>query len=178
MSALPGRWQPERLSAQARRMAEAAARKAGLSLKLWLALTIRQISAAERVPPPASPSGAAAKALTQLAEALKRGNVPPLDEARAYLRLVSEFRVSADEIAAAVGHSRDHISRALRLLKLPQSVRELIEQRALSAAHAYALVDAADPESLAQAVHALGLAADAARAHASGENAPPPKENG
>jgi ParB family chromosome partitioning protein len=178
MSALPGRWQPERLSADVRRMAQAAAREAGLSLKLWLALTIRQASAAEHVRPPAAPSGAAVKAMTLLAETLKRGTMPPLDEARAYLRLVTEFHVSADEIAAAVGHPRGRISRALRLLKLPQSVRELIEQRALSTEHAYALVDATDPESLARAVHALGVAADETRAHASRESAPPPKETG
>ena len=55
------------------------------------------------------------------------------------------------------------------------SVRELIEQRALSAEHAYALVDAADAESLAQAVHALGLAADATRARASRDSTPTAK---
>jgi hypothetical protein len=174
MSALPGRWQPERLSPEARRMAETAARDAGLSLKLWLALTIRQVSTTEH----ASLSGAAVKALALLAETLRRGPLPPLDEARAYLRLVTEFQVGTDEIGAAVGRGREHVARALRLLRLPQSVRELIEQRALSAEHALALVDASDPESFAQAVQALGLAADETRAQASSEGASPAKGNG
>jgi ParB family transcriptional regulator, chromosome partitioning protein len=169
MSAVPGRWQPKLLSPEARRMAEAAARQAGLSLALWLARTIRQASSAEHVPPRASVSGAAAKALTLLAETLQPGSAPPLDEARAYLRLMTEFRLSIGEIAAGVGRPRKHVVRALRLLALPQNVRQLIEQRALSADHAYALTDADDPERLAQAVLALGLAADEARARAEKE---------
>jgi Sugar-specific transcriptional regulator TrmB len=177
MSALPGRWRPERLSAEVRRMAEAAAREAGLTLKPWLALTIRQASAAALAPPPAAPSGTTTRALSLLAETLKRADIAPLDEARAYLRLVSEFHMSADEIAAAVNRPRDRICRSLRLLKLPQRVRELIEQGALAAGHADALVNAPDQESLAQAVHALALA-DETRARASRERAPPPQEAG
>lgn len=164
MSAVPGRWQPKLISPDVRRMAEAAAREAGLSLKPWLARAIRQASRAEHVPPQASPAAVAAKALTQLAETLRPGGTPPLDEARAYARLVTEFRLSVGEIAAGVDRPRQHVVRALRLLALPQSVRQLIEERVLSADHAYALSDAPDAESLARAVRALGLAIDAARA--------------
>ncbi len=150
-------------------MAEAAAQQAQLSLAQWLGQVIRATSALERVAPEPAASAAAQKALTLLAEALGASDVPPLDEARAYLRLFTEFGLSAAEIADAVGRSQAHIARALRLLTLPQNVRQLIERRALSAAHAYALLDAQDPENLAQAALALGLAADETRKRARAE---------
>jgi len=152
-------------------MAEAAAQQAELSLSEWLGQVIRATSALERVAPDAVGAGAAQKALALLAEALRSEDFPPLDEARAYLRLINEFGLTAGEIAAAVVRPPAHIGRALKLLTLPPSVRELIERRALSGAHAYALVDAGDPESLAQAVLALGLAADETRARARAEKA-------
>jgi len=169
MSAVSGRWQPDRLPEQVRRMAEAAARAAGLSLKQWLGRVVRAASAIERVAPEHAVSGAAQKALALLADALEPGTFPPLDEARAYLRLMTEFGLSAGEISRAVSRPSEHIARALRLLALPQSVRELIERRALSAEHAYALLDGKDPASLAEAALALGLAADETRQRARAE---------
>lgn len=169
MSAVPGRWQPARLPREVRRMAEAAAQQAQLSLPEWLGQVIRATSALERVAPDAVGTGAAQKALALLAEALRSDDFPPLDEARAYLRLITEFGFGAGEIAQAVARPSAHVARALRLLTLPPHVRELIERRALSAGHAYALLDAQDPESLAQAVLALGLAADETRRRARAE---------
>jgi ParB family chromosome partitioning protein len=170
MSGVPGRWRPELLSEEVRRMAEAAARQAGSSLKLWLAGTIRRASLAENVVLPASVAGAAARALAALADALKPGDYPPLNEARAYFRMMSEFGLSVGEIALGVAGSREQVVRALRLLALPPGVCELIERRALSAEHAYALTEAQDPEGLAQAVLALGLAADETRRRARGQH--------
>ena len=171
MKAGPARWQPERLSPEVRRMAEAAARAAGLPLGQWLGSVIRAVSAIERAAPDpdAAAAGVAQRALATLAKTLGAGKLPPLDEARAYLRLVSEFGLGADEIARGVARPPEHVARALRLLALPQSVRQLIERRALSAAHAYALVESQDPENLAQAVLALGLAADETRRRARAE---------
>ncbi len=169
MKAGPARWQPERLSPEVRRMAEAAARAAGLPLGQWLGSVIRAVSAIERAAPDPIAANAAQRALATLTKTLGAGQLPPLDEARAYLRLVSEFGLDADEIARGIGRSPEHVGRALRLLALPQSVRQLIERRALSAEHAYALVDSQDPENLAQAVLALGLAADETRRRARAE---------
>jgi ParB-like chromosome segregation protein Spo0J len=169
MSAAAGRWQPERLPEDARRMAEIAARAAGLSLKQWLGRVIRAASAIEQVAPDPATSGAAQKALALLAQSLRPGTFPLLDEARAYLRLMREFGLSAGEIARGVGRPSEHVARTLKLLALPQSVRELIERRALSAEHAYALIDGKDPASLAQAASALGLAADETRQRARAE---------
>ncbi|HXZ03021.1 MAG TPA: hypothetical protein VEI03_23745 [Stellaceae bacterium] len=169
MSAIPGRWQPERLSREARRMAEAAARQARLPLGQWLGQVIRATCAIEGVAPEPTASAAAQKALALLAGALRSGDCPPLDEARTYLRLITEFGLSAAEIAEGVDRPQAHVARALRLLTLPQSVRRLVEQRALSAEHAYALLEAKDPARLAQATLALGLAADETRQRARAE---------
>lgn len=164
------RWQPERLPEEVRRMASEAARSAGVSLPLWLSRAIREASAAETAasgPPPISP--AAQKVLTVLAAAVARGDMQPLDEGRSYLRLATEFGLSAEEMAAAVGRPRDHVARQLRLISLPEHVVQLIERRALSVEHAYALFEATDPAQLGLAVQALGRAVEAARA---GERGP------
>lgn len=163
------RWQPERLPEEVRRMAEAAADRAGMPLALWLVRLVHEASAAERLPAPERPIGSAAQvALSVLAQNLRYEDFPPLDEARTYLRLMTEFGLSPAEITAAVGRPRDHVARALRLLGLPETVRRLIERRALSAEHAYALIEAEDPAALAEAVLALGLAADETRRRARG----------
>ncbi len=141
-------------------MAEAAAAQARLPLSQWLARVIRATSALERVAPDAVGAGAAQKALAMLAETLASADVPPLDEARAYFRLITEFGLSAGEIAVGVARPQAQIARALRLLTLPPRLRQMIERRTLSAEHAYALLDTEDPERLAQAALALGSATD------------------
>ena len=171
MNDAPARWQPERLPPEVRRMAEAAARASGLSLRQWLGSVVRAQSAIERAAPDSDPvaSGAAQRALAMLADTLRGRDMPPFDEARAYFRLISEFGLNGEEIARGVGKPPEHVARALRLLTLPQKVRRLVERRALSAEHAYALIDAKDPENLASAVLALGLAADETRRRARAE---------
>jgi hypothetical protein len=159
-------WQPQRLSAEARRLAEAAAEKAHLPLSVWLHRIIRAQCAAEGILPP--PSGrtvspAAQKALELIAENLRYAHFPPLDEARAYWRLMTEFGLSLDTIAAAIDRAPEQVVRTLRLLGLPEKVRQLIERRALSPQHAYALLEAENPQVLAEATRALGTAADGAR---------------
>jgi hypothetical protein len=193
-------WRPELLSSEARHLAEAAARQAGVPLSLWLARLVREASAAEGLPPaelstaqaprpslgarptpvpvqpeePAEPEHTAQPAqsvqmvLTMLAENLRHGDYSPLDEARTYLRLMTEFHMSAADISAAVGRSREHFARALRLLGLPDGARALIEQRRLSPEHVYCLLDARDPAALAQAIIVEGLDVEETRRRAAG----------
>jgi len=85
-----------------------------------------------------------------LAENLGRGDFSPLDEARAYLRLLTEFRASAGVLAQRVARERSHIALALRLLGLPSRVRELIDSGRLAPAQAYVLLSAPDPEARAE----------------------------
>jgi ParB family transcriptional regulator, chromosome partitioning protein len=92
-----------------------------------------------------------------LVENLQRENLTPLDEAEAYSRLTRDFGRNQGTIAEAVGKSRSHVANMMRLLALPAPVRRLLEEGALSAGHARALLGADDPLGLAGEVVRRGL---------------------
>jgi len=80
-----------------------------------------------------------------LVENLQRAELAPLDEAAGYRQLADEFGLSQQQIADTVGRDRTTISNALRLLQLPASVRQLLDQGKLTAGHARALLGVSDP---------------------------------
>ena len=92
-----------------------------------------------------------------LVENLQREDLSPLEEAEAYSRLTREFGRSQASLAEAVGKSRSHVANTLRLLSLPAPVRRAVEEGALSAGHARALLGASDPTALADEVVRRGL---------------------
>jgi ParB family transcriptional regulator, chromosome partitioning protein len=92
-----------------------------------------------------------------LVENLQREDLSPLEEAEAYSRLTREFGRSQVGLAEAVGKSRSHVANTLRLLGLPAPVRKSLEDGALSAGHARALLGAPDPVALADEVVRRGL---------------------
>ena len=95
-----------------------------------------------------------------LVENIQREDLNPLDAAEAYARLKDEFRLSHEKIADRVGKDRTTVTNALRLLKLPESVRQQIRSGLLSAGHARALValaSADDQERLAEEILRRGL---------------------
>ena len=75
-----------------------------------------------------------------LIENIQRENLNPLEEARAFERLVSEFGLTHQEVAQAVGRSRAGVTNLLRLLELTAEVCELLEKRTLEMGHARALL--------------------------------------
>lgn len=90
-----------------------------------------------------------------LVENLQREDLNPLEAAAAYARLREEFHLTQEDVARRVGKDRTTIANALRLLKLPASVREKIRDGSLSAGHAralVALVSADDQERLADEI--------------------------
>lgn len=100
-----------------------------------------------------------------LVENLQRTDLDPIEEAEAFQALLADFGLSHEEVAQRVGRSRSAISNALRLLRLPESVRDLLRTGALTAGQArplLALDDAAEIERLAQRIVAEGLSARAA----------------
>jgi ParB family chromosome partitioning protein len=75
-----------------------------------------------------------------LIENIQRENLNPLEEARALERLISEFGLTHQQAADAVGRSRAAVSNLLRLLELPAEVCERLEKRELEMGHARALL--------------------------------------
>lgn len=117
-----------------------------------------------------------------LVENLQREELNPLEEAEGYLTLTERFGLTQEEVSQAVGKDRSTVANLLRLLKLPPSIRRLLEAGDLSMGHARALLSVEDPvraSSLArQAVkegwsvreierHARGSASRAAKARPS-----------
>ncbi len=92
-----------------------------------------------------------------LIENLQRQDLNPLEEAQGYHRLLQEFHHTQEELAGVVGKSRSHVANMMRLLELPDSVKQYVEEGALSAGHARALLNAKNPEKLAKKVMEQGL---------------------
>lgn len=87
-----------------------------------------------------------------LVENIQRQNLTPIEEAEGYKRLLEEFSYTQEQLAENVGKSRSHISNMLRILTLPQEVRDMINQGTLSMGHARTLVNTDDPLTLAQEI--------------------------
>jgi ParB family chromosome partitioning protein len=85
-------------------------------------------------------------------ENVQRTDLNPLEEATGYQALVDEYRHGQEAIARIVGKSRSHVANTLRLLKLPDAVKDHIHAGRLSAGHARALIGQPDPEALARSI--------------------------
>jgi len=95
-----------------------------------------------------------------LVENLQRQDLLPLEEAQAYERLHAEFRLTQEEIAKKVGKQRATVANALRLLKLPDAVKQLLTERRIEAGHARALLaldDAGAQQALGREAARRGL---------------------
>jgi len=75
-----------------------------------------------------------------LVENLQRADLNPIEEAAAYQRLLDQFGMTQEQVAERVGKERSTVANAVRLLKLPPSVRQLVEEKRLSMGHARALL--------------------------------------
>ncbi len=92
-----------------------------------------------------------------IVENIQREDLSAIEEAAGYSKLIEEFGHTQEVLAKIVGKSRSHITNLLRLLNLPQKVRDLVDSGRLSMGHARALLSAADPVELAAKVVAEGL---------------------
>ncbi len=92
-----------------------------------------------------------------LIENIQRSDLNPIEEASGYAQLTEQFGYTQQQLAESLGKSRSHIANMLRLLNLPESVREKVETGALSAGHARTLVATREPEALAEKMISLGL---------------------
>ncbi|MCC6467600.1 MAG: ParB/RepB/Spo0J family partition protein [Alphaproteobacteria bacterium] len=92
-----------------------------------------------------------------LVENIQRQDLTAIEEAEGYRRLMEEFGHTQEGLGHAVGKSRSHIANMLRLLALPQPVKDMVQDGSLSAGHARALIGATHAEMLAQDVVRKGL---------------------
>ena len=95
-----------------------------------------------------------------LIENLQRENLNPIEEAEAYRRLIDEYRLTQEQVAAAVGKDRATVANYVRLLALPPEVRAEMVAGALAMGHARALLGLTDPSAqrrAAREVVARGL---------------------
>jgi ParB family chromosome partitioning protein len=83
-----------------------------------------------------------------LVENLQREDLNPVETARALARLLDEHGHSHESIAALIGKDRSTVANALRLLKLPEPVMDLIECKELSEGHGRALLGAGDTSAM------------------------------
>ena len=77
-----------------------------------------------------------------LIENLQREDLNPAEEARGYRTLMEEYGLTQEQVARQMGKSRPAITNTLRLLALPDEVMKLVEEDALSAGHARAILGA------------------------------------
>jgi ParB family chromosome partitioning protein len=75
-----------------------------------------------------------------LIENEQRVELNPIESARSYERIINEFALSQTELADVLGRDRSTVANLLRLLRLPEKVQKLVQERALSMGHARALV--------------------------------------
>jgi ParB family chromosome partitioning protein len=119
-------------------------------------------------------------AAVALVENLQRQDLNPIDEADGFNRLISQFGLTQDALGQAVGKSRSHVANTLRLLNLPQGVKEAVRKGEISAGHARALLAHPEPERALLDVVGRGLSVRQTEAlaardadHADGSRAEP-----
>jgi len=92
-----------------------------------------------------------------IVENVQRTDLNAIEEAAGYERLIAEFNYTQNDLARVIGKSRSHVANTLRLSKLPESVRKMVSEGAVSAGHARALLSVSDPELMARKIIDEGL---------------------
>ncbi len=92
-----------------------------------------------------------------LVENIQREDLTPLEEATGFRRLIENFGHTQDKLARVVGRSRSHVANMMRLLDLPESIREMLDDGRLTVGHARPLLTASQPEKLAKQIVARDL---------------------
>lgn len=96
-------------------------------------------------------------AVVALVENLQRQDLNAVEEAEGYQRLLVDFGLTHESLGYAVSKSRSHIGNTVRLLRLPEPVLRDVRSGSLSSGHARALINAPNPEALADQVLKRGM---------------------
>ena len=97
-------------------------------------------------------------------ENVQRTDLNPVEEALGYQQLIDDHGYTQADLGNVIGKSRSHVANTLRLLKLPDVIRDMLVDGALSAGHARTLVTAQDPAGLAKQIVEEGLSVRQAEA--------------
>ncbi len=92
-----------------------------------------------------------------LVENIQRQDLLPLEEAIGYQRLIEEFEYTQEELANVVGKSRSHVTNLLRLLSLPDEIKEMLDKGELTMGHARTLVGLTNAVEIANQIVKRGL---------------------
>jgi ParB family chromosome partitioning protein len=92
-----------------------------------------------------------------IVENVQRQDLNPLEEAEGYRRLLDDFQHTQEDLARAVGKSRSHIANVLRLLGLPEEVRELLREGKITPGHARPLIGVAEAPQIAREIVQYGM---------------------
>ena len=87
-----------------------------------------------------------------IVENVQRHDLNPLEEAQGYKRLIDEFSYDQEKVSKFIGKSRSYITNSLRLLSLPKSVLQYIEDKKITAGHAKILVGLENAEFIANKI--------------------------
>jgi ParB family chromosome partitioning protein len=101
-----------------------------------------------------------------LIENVQRQDLNAIEEAEGYRKLIGGYGHTQDQVAKLVHKSRSHIANLLRLLDLPDAVKQSLLRGDISMGHARAIATAPNPESLAREIVEKGLSVRQAEAHA------------
>src|ERR1700677_4661005 len=96
-------------------------------------------------------------AVVALVENLQRQDLNPIEEAEGYQRLLTDFGLTHEALGYAVSKSRAHIGNTVRLLRLPEPVLRDVRSGTLSSGHARVLINAPNPEALAEQISKRGM---------------------
>jgi ParB family chromosome partitioning protein len=92
-----------------------------------------------------------------LIENIQRADLDPIEEGEGYQQLIDHFSYTQQQLADSIGKSRSHIANTLRLLNLPDKIKQYLSTGALTAGHARALIATDTPELIADKIVRLGL---------------------
>ncbi len=113
-----------------------------------------------------------------IVENLQRADLNPMEQARAYQRLASDFKMTQEQMATRTGKERASVANFLRLLRLPESIQQKVEAGELSFGHARTLLGLGTPEQMsaaAQKIIALSMSVRQTETYIHGLINPEPK---
>jgi len=90
-----------------------------------------------------------------LIENLQREDLNPIEEAEAYYNLMHEYQLTQEEISERVGKSRSAIANALRLLNLPDSIKQMLIEDKITNGHARALLSIEEKDLQEEVAHKI-----------------------